>query len=269
MRSYPGGIFFYGHTGNTRAHTWMVMCHPALPRNTYHPQETSPCYTVARGPHGCVGPPRQKTLQGDEKGSMTPQKSIHCFSFLLVLLLIGITGITCAGGLASESPATAPPVRTPIPVETRPVPDVGIIRWDPLIERESPHYMLLIVNDVGKAATLRSIDECYASGEEKAWMAGFIQNIWKTYPVITVKQGNTTMYSIERIAQGHGLTEEEKRGLEIVDREISRYLNDRSRALIDAPAPRSWFVVPDTLNNSVLCVIRSLNDYVIECAITL
>jgi len=197
------------------------------------------------------------------------KKNNHSFSFPVFLLIIGILGIPCASVLALEFTVTAQSVRTPIPIETRPVPNVSIISWDPLIDRESPHYMLLIVNEVGKTATLRSIDECYASRAEKEWMADFIQIIWRKYPVIIVKEGNLTFLSIERIAQGHGLTDEEKRGLEFVDLEITKYLNDRSRVITGAPASRSWFSVPDTLSDRILCVIRSLNNSVIECATTL
>jgi hypothetical protein len=105
-------------------------------------------------------------------------------------------------------------------------PDVEFVTWDPLLEKETPHYMLLILNSDGKVNMLRAVDECYASKEDKMWMADFLRKMWEKYPAKFAKSDEYTYISIEGKEQGLRLTDEEQKGLEKVDSEITRYLND-------------------------------------------
>lgn len=147
-----------------------------------------------------------------------------------MLFLIGTASMSyvSAGTMASSDDIITGQTPYPIDISDRkePYPNVESINWDPLIEKETPHYMLLIVNEVGKASTLRSIDECYASKEEKAWMVDFMHKMWEKYPAKFEKSDGSTYISIEGKEKGLGLNDEEKKGLEKVDFETSRYLND-------------------------------------------
>lgn len=121
-------------------------------------------------------------------------------------------------------------LKVPIPIDSNDAkefyPNVESNNWDPSIEKETPHFMLLILNKDGKANMLRAIEECYASKEEKAWMADFLQKMWEKYPAKFEKSDGSIYISIEGKEKGLGLTDEEKKGLEKVDFEITRYLND-------------------------------------------
>jgi hypothetical protein len=154
------------------------------------------------------------------------------FPIFAILVLAGIGCLSFAGAVASATALNEIGEQIPISVDNGNVkeyyPDVEFVTWDPLLEKETPHYMLLILNNEGKANMLRVIDECYASKEDKAWMADFLRKMWEKYPVIFSKNDGYTIISIEGNEKGLRLTDEEQKGLEKVDSEITRYLNDLS-----------------------------------------
>jgi len=147
--------------------------------------------------------------------------------FLLASLLTALVIVPSVSAAAAINKIGE---QNPISVENCDIkeyyPDVEFVTWDPLLEKETPHYMLLILNSDGKVNMLRAVDECYASKEDKMWMADFLRKMWEKYPAKFAKSDEYTYISIEGKEQGLRLTDEEQKGLEKVDSEITRYLND-------------------------------------------
>jgi hypothetical protein len=135
---------------------------------------------------------------------MKLRKHRNKFFLLVMLFLIGTASMSYVSAvtMAPSDDIITGKIPYPIDISDRkePYPNVESINWDPLIEKETPHYMLLIVNKVGKASTLRSIDECYASKEEKhGWLISCTrcgrnipQNLKKTLdlPIFQLKGNN-------------------------------------------------------------------------------
>jgi len=85
-------------------------------------------------------------------------KAMKFRAVLLALLLAGMAMVPCVSAAAAVNENGGP---VPISVANSDVKefysDMEFVTWDPLLERETPYYMLLVLNSDGKADSVNKL----------------------------------------------------------------------------------------------------------------
>jgi len=142
-----------------------------------------------------------------------------------------LTGESLIGNLATPAIATKIAENRPIPVKEKSElhKDIEIIKIDPNLENLTPYWIIIAVGseEKGRLATFKYIDTSKSLKDyEKEELKRFLQELWKKYPVKTIRDKKSTLVTIE---SGNEilLTEEDKIMLERVAMAVNEYFSSK------------------------------------------
>jgi len=142
--------------------------------------------------------------------------------FLVLMMLCSLVTPVIAIKIAENSPI-------PVTEESKLHKDVEIIEIDPNLENLTPYWIIIAVGseEKGKLATFKYIDSSKSLKDyEKEELKRFLQELWKKYPVKTIKDKNSTLITLESRTE-IVLTEKDKIMLERVAMAVNEYFSSK------------------------------------------
>jgi hypothetical protein len=148
---------------------------------------------------------------------MNGKVGIRALPVLLTLLLV-CTAITPV--VAEDVPALRPqPVES---LEKGVPPNIELMQVADNIKDSTPYWILLAAGEPERQIILEWVSELNVPEDEEDRMSMFLQEIWRKYPVMIEKEGNTIHMSFTPGAQYTKLTENENRMLEEISTAITK-----------------------------------------------